>query len=119
VGVYNLPAMFRERYRRILWFFGRAILSFIWWDIILFKLGFKKAARESRSRRFLRIAKDYRLEAIRMGGVMIKVGQFLSARLDVLPKEITDELAGLQDEVSPESFAEVRKVIEAEFGSPV
>ena len=54
-----------------------------------------------------------------MGGVMIKVGQFLSARLDVLPKEITDELAGLQDEVSPESFAEVRKVIEAEFGSPL
>ena len=29
-----------------------------------------------------------------MGGVMIKVGQFLSARLDVLPVEITDELAG-------------------------
>ena len=119
VGVYNLHAMFRERYRRILWFFGRAILSFIWWDFILFKLGFKKAVRESRSRRLLRIAKDFRQEAIRMGGVMIKVGQFLSARLDVLPKEITNELAELQDEVSPELYIEIKKVIEAEFGSPL
>jgi predicted unusual protein kinase regulating ubiquinone biosynthesis (AarF/ABC1/UbiB family) len=119
VGVYNLHAMFRERYRRILWFFGRAILSFIWWDFILFKLGFKKAVRESRSRRLLRIAKDFRQEAIRMGGVMIKVGQFLSARLDVLPKEITNELAELQDEVIPELYIEIKKVIEAEFGSPL
>jgi predicted unusual protein kinase regulating ubiquinone biosynthesis (AarF/ABC1/UbiB family) len=109
--------MFRERYRRILWFFGKAILSFIWWDVILFKLGFKNAARKSRPARYLRIAKNFRLEAIRMGGVMIKVGQFLSARLDVLPKEITNELSGLQDEVSPEPFESVRKVIEAEFGS--
>ena len=41
----------------------------------------------------------FRALAIRMGGLMIKVGQFLSARLDVLPPEITDELSGLQDEV--------------------
>lgn len=54
-----------------------------------------------------------------MGGVMIKVGQFMSARLDVLPKEITDELSGLQDEVKPEPFDEIRKVIEAEFGADI
>lgn len=47
---------------------------------------------------------------------MIKVGQFLSARLDVLPRVITDELAGLQDEVAPEGFDNIRKVVEAEFG---
>jgi predicted unusual protein kinase regulating ubiquinone biosynthesis (AarF/ABC1/UbiB family) len=42
---------------------------------------------------------------------MIKVGQFLSARLDILPRTITDELAGLQDEVQPESFDAIRQVI--------
>lgn len=47
---------------------------------------------------------------------MIKVGQFLSARLDVLPLEITEELAGLQDEVRPEKFEDIRVVIEKEFG---
>ncbi|HEX7556336.1 MAG TPA: AarF/UbiB family protein, partial [Leptolinea sp.] len=46
---------------------------------------------------------------------MIKVGQFLSARLDVLPREITNELAGLQDEVKPEAFDQVKKLIESEF----
>ena len=54
-----------------------------------------------------------------MGGVMIKVGQFLSARLDILPKEITNELSGLQDEVSPEPFEELKHVLEAEFGAPL
>ena len=47
---------------------------------------------------------------------MIKVGQFLSARLDVLPPEITDELAGLQDEVPAEAFEAIRAQAEAELG---
>ena len=48
---------------------------------------------------------------------MIKVGQFMSARLDVLPVEITDELSGLQDEVRAEAFEDIRRVIETEFSS--
>jgi len=52
-----------------------------------------------------------------MGGVMIKVGQFLSARLDVLPIEITDELSGLQDEVPAEDFEAIRRLAESEFGA--
>lgn len=47
---------------------------------------------------------------------MVKVGQFLSARLDVLPEEITKELSGLQDEVAPESFESILQVIEKELG---
>jgi len=55
--------------------------------------------------------------AIRMGGVMIKVGQFLSSRLDVLPVEITDELSGLQDEVPAEDFDAIRILAETELGA--
>ena len=58
--------------------------------------------------RMRRIAASFRSLAIRMGGVLIKVGQFLSSRLDVLPREITAELAGLQDEVGAESFEAIR-----------
>jgi predicted unusual protein kinase regulating ubiquinone biosynthesis (AarF/ABC1/UbiB family) len=54
-----------------------------------------------------------------MGGVMIKVGQFLSARLDVLPREFTDELAGLQDEVRPEKFSDIRRVLEDEIKTTI
>ena len=57
--------------------------------------------------------------AVDMGGVMIKVGQFLSARLDILPSLVTDELAGLQDEVRAESFTDIRRVIESEFNQPL
>ncbi len=111
--------MYRRRYYRILVFFARTFLNIIWWDIILSRLGFRKIARHTRPGRMVAFAKDFRKLAVRMGGVMIKVGQFLSARLDVLPREITDELAGLQDEVAPEPFEPIRALIEAEFGMPL
>ena len=66
-----------------------------------------------------RIAARYRTLAIHMGGVLIKVGQFMSSRLDVMPREITSELAGLQDEVGAESFEAIRGEVEAEFGGPL
>lgn len=47
---------------------------------------------------------------------MIKVGQFLSARADVLPIEITNELEGLQDEVPPEDFSKLSHLAETELG---
>ena len=62
------------------------------------------------------VAQRFRKLAVQMGGVMIKVGQFLSARLDVLPREITDELSDLQDEVPPDPFEPIRALIESEFG---
>lgn len=108
--------MIRSRYLRILWFFGRVILGFIGWEIILPRLGLRRLSRANRSERLRRIAVAFRGLALEMGGVMIKGGQFLSTRLDVLPKEITDELTGLQDEVQPEPFTAVRRVIESEMG---
>jgi predicted unusual protein kinase regulating ubiquinone biosynthesis (AarF/ABC1/UbiB family) len=57
--------------------------------------------------------------AVRLGGVHIKVGQFLSARMDVLPSEITNELTGLQDEVPAESFEGIRALAEEELGAPL
>jgi predicted unusual protein kinase regulating ubiquinone biosynthesis (AarF/ABC1/UbiB family) len=50
---------------------------------------------------------------------MIKVGQFMSSRLDVLPPEITDELEGLQDEVPAVDFTQIRDRAEAELGMPL
>lgn len=109
----------RARYRYIMAFFARATASFIFWEIILPRLGMRGLARRTRSQRFTRIAAQFRAMAIRMGGVMIKVGQFLSARADVLPPEITDELSGLQDEVPAEDFSAIRQLAEAELGAPL
>lgn len=108
--------MDRSRYQRIVFFFGRVFLSLIFWEIILRRVGFRARARRTRPQRLRKIAGDYRRLAVQMGGVLIKVGQFLSARADMLPEEITSELSGLQDEVPPEDFNAIRQLIEAELG---
>jgi len=108
----------RARYRHIMGFFARSTASFVFWEVILPHLGLGALARRTRARRYHTIAANFRTMAIRMGGVMIKVGQFLSARLDVLPAEITEELSGLQDEVPAEDFAAICNLAEAELGAP-
>jgi predicted unusual protein kinase regulating ubiquinone biosynthesis (AarF/ABC1/UbiB family) len=109
----------RIRYLRIMVFFTGAAADFIFWELFLPHIGLRSLARRTRSGRFSRIAADFRALAIRMGGLMIKVGQFLSSRLDVLPPEITQELAGLQDEVPPEKFEDMRRIAEAELNGPL
>ena len=106
----------RLRYWRITLFFARVMVSFVWWEIILRHVGFRTWVRRTRTSRSRDSAMRFRKLAIRMGGVMIKVGQFLSARLDILPPEVTDELSGLQDEVPPEDFPAIRKLAENELG---
>ncbi len=111
--------MSRHRYRRIVFFFARIILGIIVSDLIFPKIGFKRWAERTRLDRYRASARAYRELAIEMGGVLIKVGQFLSTRVDVLPAEITDELAHLQDEVPPEKFFDIKQVVEDEFGLPL
>jgi predicted unusual protein kinase regulating ubiquinone biosynthesis (AarF/ABC1/UbiB family) len=113
----SINRKYRWRYRRILWFFGRVTLSIIWWDIILPRLGLRFLANRTRRERYRRASAGFRQLAIHLGGVMIKMGQFLSSRLDILPREITAELSDLQDEVEPETFADIRRVVENELGS--
>src|SRR4030065_1637222 len=111
--------MIRTRYRRIVLFCARILVSIGIWDLILPRIGLAKWSRKTRSARYRKFASSYRKLAVQMGGVLIKVGQFLSARVDVLPEVVTTELSGLQDEVPSESFEDIRKVIEAEFGLPL
>ena len=110
-------SLLRARYWRIVTFFARVTLGFIYWELILPRIGLRALTRRTRSNRMKQIAVHFRALAIRMGGVMIKVGQFLSSRLDVLPPEITDELAGLQDEVPAEDISAIRAKAEEELAS--
>jgi len=109
--------MIRSRYRRITFFFAQLIASLIVWDLVLPRLGLRAWSRRTRPERLRRWAIRFRVLAIRLGGVLIKVGQFFSARVDVLPEEVTAELAGLQDEVPPERFEDLRRLAEAELGA--
>ena len=113
------PPRLRGRYFRILYFFTGIIVRFILWELIIARLGLRKWTRRTRAERFRREAVRFRALAIHMGGVMIKVGQFLSSRLDVLPPEVTDELTNLQDEVPAEPYAAIKELAEKELGAPL
>lgn len=89
------------------------------WEILLPAIGLRGFAQRGRSTRLHNFARQYRSLAVQLGGVLIKVGQFLSARVDVLPAEVTDELSGLQDEVPAEDFDAIRRVVEDEFNRPL
>ena len=109
----------RARYRRILRFAARHIVQTWWFELVLPRLGLAKVAARGRTARLTRIAQRFHVLAVDLGGLMIKVGQYLSSRLDVLPPEITRELAGLQDEVPAVRFDAIRRLAEAELGLPL
>ena len=55
----------------------------------------------------------------RAGGVYVKLGQIAATRVDLLPAELCDELAQLQNRVPPEPQERIAEVLEAELGSAV
>ncbi len=109
----------QARYRRIMRFASRAFVQAWWFEIVLPRVGLRAVAERGRIRRGRQLARRFHALAVDLGGLMIKVGQFLSSRLDILPPEITQELEGLQDEVAPEPFASIRVQAEAELGMPL
>ena len=109
----------RLRYWRIVLFFGRVVFGFIAWEVVGPRLGLRRLAERTREQRLQRAAARFRVLAIALGGLMIKLGQFLSSRLDVLPRSITNELSGLQDEVPAEELDALLSVATAELGGPL
>jgi ubiquinone biosynthesis protein len=55
----------------------------------------------------------------RLRGMLIKSGQYLSARPDILPEPYIEALAGLQDAVPPKPYRLIAGQIEKELGAPV
>ncbi len=66
-----------------------------------------------------KVAVSFRETALALGGLLIKLGQFLSARADLLPQVALNELTLLQDEVTAAPFRYVATAIEHEFGRPL
>jgi ubiquinone biosynthesis protein len=55
----------------------------------------------------------------RLGPIFVKFGQVLSTRRDLLPADIADELAQLQDNVPPFPGAQSVAIVERAFGKPL
>jgi ubiquinone biosynthesis protein len=60
-----------------------------------------------------------RLALEELGPIFVKFGQAVSTRRDLLPTDVADELAKLQDRVPPFPGAVARAIIERAYGQPV
>lgn len=60
-----------------------------------------------------------RLALEELGPIFVKFGQVISTRRDLLPTEIADELAKLQDAVPPFPAEQAIKIIDAAYGESV
>lgn len=109
----------RRRYRRITTFGLRLMVVMWWFELVLPRLGLHRFSQRNQEQRIVRAAARFSALATDLGGLMIKVGQFMSTRIDVLPIAVTDELAGLQDKVPAEDFAQIRALAESELGMPL
>ncbi|PID49425.1 MAG: ubiquinone biosynthesis regulatory protein kinase UbiB [Proteobacteria bacterium] len=72
----------------------------------------KKVQERSRGERI-------RLTLEELGPIFIKFGQMLSTRRDLMPPDIAQELARLQDRVPPFASNEARELVEKALGKPV
>ena len=60
-----------------------------------------------------------RLALERLGPIFVKFGQVLSTRRDLLPLDVADELAKLQDRVPPFPASQAAALVEQAFGRPL
>lgn len=94
---------------------ARIVSSYLWvifrWKILELPIDRKRLGALHR-----RNARLYREAAVRLKGGMIKVGQFISARVDIMPPEFVEELSLLQDQVEPDPYEVVAPVIRRELG---
>ncbi|MFB6344806.1 MAG: ABC1 kinase family protein [bacterium] len=112
----NVWPLFSWRYWRLVIFFSGSFLHLWFLDYFLTRiLGFE-FPKDSASRRHRRLASDFRELATKMGGVLIKLGQFLSSRVDVMPPEVIEELSGLQDKVEPVPYPAIKEQFQSNFG---
>jgi ubiquinone biosynthesis protein len=97
---------------------------------VLIKYGFEELANDLKRhlhlRRFPgpidRITKEHsrpvrlRMMLEELGPTFVKLGQFLSMRPDLLPKDYVEALLPLQDHTHPLAFEPIRAVVEKELG---
>lgn len=94
------------------WVFGAKIL---FKEIRLRKV--EDAVEKSEKR--AAIALQLKEGLLRLGPTFIKLGQLLSTRIDVVPKEYIKELVMLQDNVPGFAFESAKKILEEDLGRPL
>jgi predicted unusual protein kinase regulating ubiquinone biosynthesis (AarF/ABC1/UbiB family) len=76
----------------------------------------KREGKNVNEEKYRRHARKVLKTFIDLGPSYIKLGQWLSTRVDILPQPYLEVLSKLQDDVPPDLFSEVKPIIESELG---
>lgn len=102
---------------RIVWM---AVVFFT--QVILFQRrhrgNFTPAVTEKWNTLVTKQARTYKKTALELGGLLVKLGQFLSTRADIMPASFIAELEGLTDQVTPVPSEEALQLLDDEWGRP-
>lgn len=100
----------------------RLALLFIidYWRICIVSRRLEGKAREEAVNRICQKAgRRMKNTAFLLKGIIVKIGQFLSMRHDVLPSAFTQELIDLQDSLPAIPYHRISRSIEKELGKPI
>lgn len=65
------------------------------------------------------IGKRFRKTLFELEGLLIKIGQMLSIRSDLLPNAFIKQIQDLTDQVPPSNWEEIQAILESEWGGPI
>src|SRR5689334_15753607 len=112
------PISLKDRRKRIVGLFRYLVIDFALERVegrVLGKGFIEKRSVERNRRR----ARRFVATSLELGGVLIKLGQYLSTRFDLLPEVWLEELSTLQDMVPSVDFSLLQPVIEQDLNAPV
>jgi ubiquinone biosynthesis protein len=120
IGILSRTYRHLNRYRQIL----AVLFKYGFGDIIellkieqYIEIGLQMISKKRRARlEKLTRAQRARMVLEELGPTYVKLGQMLSTRPDLIPKDFAQELTKLQDEVPPFLFAEATPIFEKELG---
>ncbi|EQA44784.1 ABC1 family protein [Leptospira broomii serovar Hurstbridge str. 5399] len=116
----NLPKYSASgRYYRGSWFLWKKIFSLLWYYKFarLFLPSYRNEEKETEF--FQNLGRECREFFLRMGGVYVKLGQYLASLSHLFPESFTDPLQDLQDRVPPHPFSEIKERFRKEFGKDI
>jgi predicted unusual protein kinase regulating ubiquinone biosynthesis (AarF/ABC1/UbiB family) len=100
------------RMGKILSFAFSVLVRVYWYRII-------KKSKSDRDKLWGRIGQEFRQILFELEGLLIKVGQFLSIRADLLPSSFVKQIEDLVDQVPPSPWEQIKKVLERDWDGPI
>lgn len=93
--------------------FALSVLIRVYWYRIL------KKSEVERDKLWGEIGKEFRQTLFELEGLLIKIGQFLSIRADLLPSSFVNQIQDLVDNVPPSQWEDIKKVLEREWDEQI